>query len=167
MKYVNIILLLAVSLILFSSCNDSSVEPDIQFVQVYFKYEFKNELNTFENTFQKDLVLDGVKKIDFWLSTEEQNNILKKAKEINYFTFPDTFKFIPKDNISVSIDPNPGDQILRIKYQSKDKTTIWTYPVVENDSQFIELLELRKYIKSIIESKPEYKSLPPARGGYM
>ncbi|MBU2447384.1 MAG: hypothetical protein KJ666_17675 [Bacteroidetes bacterium] len=168
MKYINIFLFIVVSFVMFTSCKDSSsVEPETQFVQIYFKYDFKNELNTFENTFQKDLVLDGVRKINFWLSTEEQNSILEKVNEINYFSMPDTFKYISEDSVSVSIEPNPGEQILRIKYQSKDKTTIWTYPVVENDSRFTDLLALRKYIKSIIELKQEYKRLPPARGGYM
>jgi len=167
MKKQKIIFVLLLFGLFLSSCQDSSVEPDNQFVQIYFKYELKNELNTFENTFQKDLVLDGVKKINFWLSKEEQNSILEKVNEINYFSMPDTFKYISEDSISVSIEPNPDEQILRIKYQSQDKTMIWTYPVIENDSRFKDLLELRKYIKSIIESKQEYKSLPPARGGYM
>lgn len=167
MKRKKMVLVLLLFDLFLSSCQDSSVEPDNQFVQIYFKYDFKNELNTFENTFQKDLILDGVKKINFWLSTEEQNRILEKVNEINYFSLPDTFKYISEDSISVSIEPNPGEQILRIKYQSKDKITIWTYPVIENDSRFKDLLELRKFIKSIIELKQEYKSLPPARGGYM
>ena len=150
-----------------SSCQDSPVEPENQFVQIYFKYGFKNELNTFKNTFQKDLVMDGVIKVKFWLTAVEQNSILEKANSINYFSMPDTFKYISKDSIMVSIDPNPGEQILRIKYKTKDKTTIWTYPLVENNNQFNDLLELRQFIITIIESKPEYKKLPAQRGGYL
>lgn len=166
MKRTKTFLFIAASFIIFTSCKETSVEPVEQVVQIYFTYGFENELNTFENTFQKDLVWDGVKKIDFWLTTEEQNSILEKADAIDFFALPDTFKYISQDSVSVHIDPDPGEQILRIKYQSKDKTTIWSYPTVENDSRFNDLLELRNYIRTIIESKQEYKSLPAARGGY-
>jgi hypothetical protein len=166
MRLMYIFLLSLISVIIFFSCEESPVESENQFVQIFFKDSFKDELNTFENTYQKDLVFDGVKKIDFWLTTEEQNSILEKAYEINYFSMPDTFAYVSHDSISVYIFPNPGEQILRIKYQSKDKTTIWTYPMVENDSRFTDLLELREYIRLIIEAKEEYKKLPPVRGVY-
>jgi hypothetical protein len=153
--------------LLFSACQDSPVESEEQFVKIYFKYGFRNELNTFAKTFQKDLIMDGVIKVEFWLTADEQNNILEKANALNYFAMPDTFKYISQDSINVSIDPDPGEQILRIQYRLLDKTIVWTYPPVENNSQFNDLLELQKFIITIIESKPEYKQLPAARGGYM
>ena len=122
-----------------SSCKDNSVEPETQFVQIYFKYSFKNELNTFANTYQKDLVLDGVIKVKFWLTDEEQNNILDKLNSLNYFSLPDTFNYIPQDSISPS--PNPGKQILRIKYQQNDKKIIWTYPLNEDNLKVKDLME--------------------------
>ena len=64
-KYFLVLVLLCLSLL---SCQESSVEPEIQFVQIYLKNGFKTELNTFENTFQKDLVMDGVMKVKFWLT---------------------------------------------------------------------------------------------------
>ena len=149
----------------FTSCQDTIVEPENQFVQIYMNYGFKNELNTFKNTYQKDLVLEGVKKVRFWLTEEEQNKILEKANIVNYFSMPDTFKYNPQDSINVIINPDPGEQILRIKYMSKDKTTIWTFPILESKTDFNNLLELRQFIITIIESKPEYRKLPPSRGG--
>jgi hypothetical protein len=152
--------------LLILSCQDSSLSPDEQFVQIYFKYNFKNVLNTFDNTFQKDLVEDGVVKIKFWLKEEEQNKILEKANLLNYFLMPDTFISDFSDSIAVSINPDPGEQVLRIKYQTNDKTTFWNYPPLQNNAQFNDLLELHRFIISIIESKQEYKDLPPAKGGY-
>jgi hypothetical protein len=166
MKKQNLFFILLSGLFLLS-CQDSPVEPENNFVNIYLKYDFKNELNTFENTFQKDLILDGVIKIKFWLTAKEQNSILEKAKSINYFSLPESFQYIPQDSIMVFAHPNPGEQILRIKYQKLDKTTVWTYPLLENNSQFDDLLELRKFIITLIESKPEYKKLPVARGGYV
>jgi len=166
MKLLKYFLFLTLLSLLFSSCQDSPVEPEPQFVQIFLKYDFRNELNTFENTFQKDLVMDGVIKVNFWLSEEEQNKILEKINEVNYFAMRDTFKYVSPDSIIVIISPDPGEQILRIKYQSEDKTTVWSYPALENDEEFNKLLVLRHYIITIIESKPRYKHLPPARGGY-
>ena len=153
-------------ILLISSCKESIFEPEDQFVQIYFKYGFRNELNTFENTYQKDLVWNGVIKIRFYLTTEEQNKILDKINSIDYFSLPDTFKYIPEDSISLIALPNPGEQLLRIKYRHNDKETIWTYPINEDNPQVENLMELNYFIISIIESKPEYKRLPPAKGGY-
>lgn len=151
------------------ACNKNSVlEPENQFVQIYFKYDFKNKLNTFDNTYQKDLVLDGVEKVTFWLTAQEQNSVLEQAETIDFFSFPDKFTYVPQDDsLSVYISPNPGEQILRIKYGGKDKTVIWTYPLNENDPQVEDLMKLKDFIISVIESKPEYKKLPPHRGGYV
>jgi len=152
--------------LLLSSCKDSSTEPDIQFVQISFKYGFKNELNTFENTYQKDLFYGDVVKVNFWLTMEEQKSIIKKAEESNFFMLPDTLITIQEDSIAISLNPNPGAQTLRIRYYSKDKTTVWFYPLVENSDQMKQIMELNSFIISLIESKPEYKKLPPSRGGY-
>lgn len=167
MKNQKLIFIVPLLCLFLLSCQDSSVEPENQFVQIYFKYDFKNELNTFENTYQKDLVLDGVVKVKFWLTAEEQTSILEKANEINYFSLPDTFRYIPQDSIAVSINPNPGEQILQIKYQTNYKTIIWTYPLNEDNAQVKDLIELQNFIISIIESRPEYKKLPPRKGGYI
>jgi len=110
--------------------------------------------------------MDGVIKVKFWLSEEEQTKIFEKANALNYFSMPDTFINDSSDSIAVSVNPDPGEQVLRIKYQSNDKTTLWNYPPLENNPQFNDLIELRLYIVNIIESKPEYKNLPPAKGGY-
>jgi len=164
MKYQKTIFILPLLCLFLLSCQDSSMEPENQFVQIYFKYGFKNVLNTFENTYEKDLILDGVIKIKFWFTAEEQNGILEKAQEVNYFSIPDTLQ---NDSTLVIIDPSPGEQILRIKFQAKDKTTIWTYPLNEDNSQVNDFMKLTNFIRSIIESKPEYKRLPPARGVYL
>lgn len=155
-------------LVLFISCSDSIIEPDPQIVQVFFKYSFNNELNTFDKTYQKDLILDGTIKVSFWLTTEEQNQILNKANELNFFSFPNIFPNIfPNDTSNVLVSPNPGNQILRIKTDNYDHQTKWTVLIDMNNSQAINIKELSSLIISIIEAKPEYKKLPPSRGGYI
>ena len=172
MKHFYVFLTIFFTMILFClcslSCNkESGLEPEEQSVQVFLKYGYKNELNTFEKTYQKDLVVDGVIKVNFWLTAGEQDSIIKQAESIEFFSMPGMFSYSPLDYIDVDINPNPGEQILRIKCGSNDKTVHWTYPVNENDSQVLALLSLKEFIVSIIESKIEYKVLPAPTGGYL
>lgn len=111
------------------------------------------------------MVLDGVIKVRFLLTPEEQNKILEKANSINYFSLPDTFKYVPVNGMKIT-EPNPGEQILRIKYQHKDKKIIWTYPLNDNFPEVKDLMELKDFIISIIISKPEYKKLPSPNSAY-
>jgi len=150
--------------ILFISCTETTIEPDPQFVQIFFKYGFNNELNTFNNTYKKDLVLDGSVTVTFWLTADEQNRILAKANEIDFFTLPDT---LDGDSLLVVIEPNPGFQTIRIKSENNDNIVNWTEPVSHNDPFVIKTLELYRFIISIIEAKPEYKKLPQSRGSYL
>lgn len=76
---------LAISLLFLTSYKESTVEPDYQYLQIQFKYNFKDELNIFENYFQKDLVPDGVVRVNFQLTKDEQNKILAKAYGTNFF----------------------------------------------------------------------------------
>ena len=152
----------------FTACEKNILEPDPQFLQIRFHYWFRNELNTFEQTYQKDLVQDGTAKTSFWLTSEEQGRILEKVQTINFFQFPDTIRYEPgEDSIAVSISPDPGRQFLRVQYQEQDKTVSWYYPLPENNEYVPLLLELQDLVIEIIESKPDYQALPPARGGYI
>ncbi len=160
MKYLLVFFTIFIGSI-FYSCQESG--EDNQFLQIYFKYGFRNELNTFNKTYQKDLVMDGTITTEFHFTESEQNIILKKASEINFFLFPDVFQPYPPQELY----PDPGSQTLRIKYLNNDKTVVWEYPLNSNDPQAADLKEINDLIISIIESKPEYLSLPPARGGYL
>ena len=148
--------------IIFNSCQESIVAPDKQVVQIYFKYGYKNVLNTFDNIYQKDLVLDGTITVNFWLTSEEQNRILQKAAEINFFSMPDLFETDSTQHIS----DDPGPQKLRMQFNDEDNTVVWRYPLDYNNPQVQNLIALNYLIVSIIEAKPEYKKLPQGRGGY-
>lgn len=156
---------LILTLLPILSCNENIIQPDEQFVNILFKYDFKNELDTFNNTYQKDLVLDGLIKIDFWLTTDEQNQIIEKANQLNFFLLPDTILA----DTPVQITPNPG-QFLRIKTETEDHSILWNIILEEFQAEqyedFLKVQQLAEFIRLIIESKPGYKKLPPANGGY-
>jgi hypothetical protein len=153
-----------INLLMLDACSELSNDPaDPQFVQIHFQYGFKNELNTFNGTYQKDLVMDGIIKVPFWLTTSEQNMIVEKVLAVNFFAFPDTFYRI-QDLIA---EPDPSPDFLRVKYGNYEKAVVWFLPMDTNNSYAQSLRELAELIKAIIEANPEYKKLPPARGGYL
>ena len=160
--------LLILITVFFTGCEKKVLEPDPQFLKIHFHYGFANELNTFEQTFQKDLGLDGTAITDFWFSTEEQERILVKVETINFFNFSDTVGYNPGvDSIAVIIEPHPGWQFLRAKHENRDKTVYWYDFYNYEDKYSTPLMELTSLIIEIIESKPEYQNLPPAGPMYI
>ncbi len=160
-------LLTPVLLLLFGSCSQSTDAPEpvpeVQALKIDLQYGFRDELNTFALTLQKDLVLDGTVTVPFWLTSDEQDVILQKAVGIDFFSLPDTLQREP----GVFISPDPSPDLLRLQYGSQEKTVVWYYPQDPNDTQWKALLELRNVIMQVIQAKPEYKLLPAARGGYV
>jgi hypothetical protein len=154
-------------IIVLAGCREEIIFTDPQDLRIQYHYGFKNELNTFDKTYQKDLVMDGTVKTTFWLTSDEQEQILSKANSIKFFQFPDTIPYqkMP-DGTRVTFDPDPGPQFLRIEYQNMVKKIVWFYPINYENEYTQPLLELTKLLEQIIKSKPEYKKLPPARGGY-
>jgi hypothetical protein len=150
---------------------ETKIEPDPQFIKIHFHYGFANELNTFEQTLQKDLVMNGTISTSFWLTTEEQRLILSKVQSVNFFDFPDTIRQeVGSDSIMALTVPNPGIQFLRVQYKEQDKTVYWYAYLRDsqgNNDHATMLIQLTSLIIDIIESKPEYQSLPPAEGGYL
>jgi hypothetical protein len=159
-------LLLSWFLIIIVGCSKTITEPDAQFLKIHIYYGFGNELNTFEQTYTKDLVLDGYITVDFWLTEAEQERISNKLDAVDFFQFPDTLIYqMGSDSIMVRIEPDPGWQFLRVADENRDKIVYWRYPLPEGNEFVPHLVELKNLIIDIIESKPEYKKLPPARGG--
>jgi hypothetical protein len=144
-------------------CNNNINAPDFKTIDIRFRYGFNNELNTFEGTYQKDLIMDGTAVTDFSFTTAEQESILAKLQANDFFELPDTVKAMPM----IAFEPNPGIQFLRVKHGDKDKTVSWYYPLPQDNTNSRYINNLVTFMIEIIESKPEYKALPPARGGYL
>ena len=161
------ILLLSVSLTLIAviaslqNTGPSSQENDFNLL---FRYGVgaKNELNTFEGTYTKDMVLDPPITISLILSEEELEQIHQKMIEIDFFNYPEDFP------------PHPGRAInpctnyfIKVEHGSIVKEINWnTNSMLESNIQD-NLWQLVGCIIDIVEQKPEYKALPPANGGYI
>jgi hypothetical protein len=121
----------------------------------------KNELNTFEGTFTKDLVVDGTKTTRLSLSQEELSQIRQKMVDIGFFDYPENFP--PKPGYGV--DPRM-DYYLKVQIGSTVKEVSWNAESMIDSSIQDNLGQLYTYLVSIIVQKPEYKMLPPANGAY-
>ncbi|HEY9165240.1 MAG TPA: hypothetical protein VIS48_03665 [Candidatus Kryptonia bacterium] len=147
---------------LFSSSSEGS--HDVQFVQIFLHTGALDELDTFHGTYQKDLI-PGTVKTTMWLTTREQEIIATALERYKFFSLPDTiYKFPANETIS----PNLGTQVLRVKYNGKDKTVVWDSGLeLATHNKYKYFIEsITQLIGDIVASKPEYKALPPAKGGY-
>ncbi len=161
MKYVLVCFSVLVTV---CGCNlESPPQPSEQSVKILFQYNFRDEINTFNLTLTKDLILDGTTTISFWLTKSEQDLILSEAMQVGFFTLPDT---LPKLQ-GVSVSPDPSPDVLRIEANGQLKTVVWHYPLDTTYQDTKAIIQLTRTIKNLIESKEQYKRLPPPRGGYL
>lgn len=164
-KMKRILLLLALLLL---SCADSGLSPESRDFNLKLRYGIaaRNELNTFQNTYTKDLILDGTITARFVLSDAELQEIKRKMIEIDFFSYPETFSVLRTDTIVVSIEPH-ATYDFELKYNASIKRLHWDDGIITNDQRATRLRDLIRLIQNIIEAKPEYRQLPPARGGYL
>lgn len=140
--------------------------PEEQFLKLHFRYDFGNELNTYNLTYTKDLVMDGYITVDFWLTRAEQQSIIDKMNEIDFINLPDTIAtFSPGDSVGVIIEPDPGRQFIKAKFEDVEKEVSYFIPLPENNPAARKILELSEFIINIIQQKPQYQNLPQPRGG--
>jgi hypothetical protein len=137
-----------------------------------FKYGVgaKNELNTFENTFTKDMICDPDTTVNLSLSNKEMKKIYKKMTKIGFFDYPDTFSINIMDHEIVGDMEPHCSYFFKVEHNSEIKELWWVDNILlikRIDVKAEKLKELIMFIKNIIESKEEYKKLPPPRGGYI
>lgn len=135
-----------------------------------FKYGVgaRNVLNTFEQTYTKDMVIDSSITAELSLTKEELDTIYQKMTEIDFFDYPDTFSVVSDaEEIIGTITPY-SSYYFKVEYDSNLKELWWNDNIFPDyDEEAHKLRELIKLIREIIESKEEYKNLPPPTGGYL
>lgn len=143
--------------------------PSPSTFNLIFKYGVgaKNELNTSQGTYTKDMVMDPSITVNLSLSKEELDRIYQKMIEINFFGYPDEFSVSVSPGQSVGMVTPYCSYYFRIEYDSKVKELRWEDNIINEDKKAEKLRELITLIRDIIESKEEYKQLPPPRGGYI
>ena len=94
----------AIAIVLLS-CSDVGLSPEERDFNILFKFGVTahNELNTFENSYTKDLILDGTITVTLVLSQYELRAIEAKLLEIDFFSYPADFKVVPPPGVSIGM----------------------------------------------------------------
>jgi hypothetical protein len=136
----------------------STIDTVDQYIKIQFNYGFNHELNTFEGYFRKDLAVKEYVTIPFSFTKKELDNIKSVILDsINFFSLPDT---LHRASWLGPMSPDPGLQILRIKYGAREHKVLWDCRM----SQYVEtqriFLKLVRMLIDIIDSRPEVKLMP-------
>lgn len=138
--------------------------PDDFGFSIQFGVEKKNEINTFEWTVTKDLIVDGTASTELVLTRDELQEIYKKMQEMNIF---ETKDFTPKPiNGTVCMQEPHEDDEWKIIINGQTLTYGISGEYCEPTNDAKQLIDLRNYVFTLIKSKPEYQSLPASNGGY-
>jgi hypothetical protein len=150
-----------------ASCSQSTSSSGTREINLRFSYgvNARNILNTFQNTYTKDLISAGDTTVPFTLSANDLNQIINKMNEINFFAYPDTFK-VPTGDTVLIVTPS-STYIFDVSYKLTDKHFYWSDYIMNENAEANKLRELITLIETIIQSNPEYSKLPPAQGGYI
>lgn len=163
---------ISVSLLAISGCShDSFLSQKIQMPEekpndfnfsVSYGYGDlnKNEINTYENSVTKDLIMHGKAMAEVSFSPDEMQKIYDKMKEINIMQIDKI-----KQQLGCSKVPSTTDS-WKITINGETKTFSWTDEDCKVNSVEQQLLDLRTYIQQIVSTKDTYKALPEAVGGY-
>lgn len=148
--------------------NSKNVMPehmpdDFKFI-VKYGVGAKNILNTFDDSFTKDMVVDPPITIRLKLSEEEKKTVYHIMRLINIWDYPTHF-----DPETMGMETPHSSYYLKIQMNGKTKEIYWTQAGTSEEDEAVKLRELiHWYIRDeIVHSRPEYQKLPDPRGGYM
>ncbi|AJS58615.1 hypothetical protein [Paenibacillus sp. IHBB 10380] len=121
----------------------------------------KNEINTYQDTVVKDLIMNGTTTANITFTMEEMRSIYEKMREINIMGT----KVLLPTNQNCSQKPYNKDS-WKISVDGETKNFTWSDKNCDVTSDAQQLLELRTFIQNIVAGKDAYKELPQAEGGY-
>jgi hypothetical protein len=143
--------------LMFGGCSNNDHEESFEFVLKY-GVMYKNELNTNENTFTKDLVMDGVVTTDLTLTGEQKNDIRMLMERMDI----ESYRGMNEGKV---MEPSSGFQF-DIQWKGKQLLIDWIGGFGD-DSKAVQMQELTQLIIEMVESNEAYKQLPPIQGGYL
>lgn len=166
----NKIILIAIAIIVLAAaefvvCKQSNAMPQNPPAGRHTNFNFifrygvgaKNELNTFEQTYTKDMIMDPPITIKFKLSNSELMGIYKKINDLKLLEKNEK----PTKNM---LAMPCSSYYLKVQIDSAKKELSWDNCRGKISDRF---QQFTNYIIQIIESKEEYKELPIPKGGYL
>ncbi len=122
----------------------------------------KNELNTFNGTYTRDMVQDPPITVSLVLTKNELSGIQRKVAELALFNLPSNFSRKEGEWVIPQFD-----YYLKIQNGSQTKEINW------NTNSFIDSISkssldsMEIYLLGIIEQRQEYQALPTPNGAYL
>ena len=126
-----------------------------------------NELNTFDGTFTRDMVLDPSITVKLSLSQEGLDKIYQKMVEIDFFNYPDKFEVTVPPGQPAVIKTPYSTYYFKVEYDSKIKELWWVDEIHNQNTEADKLRELISLIINIISATEEFKEMPTPKGGYI
>lgn len=157
-----LVVVLAAGVVYFAFFNRPVVSPrepmvtDFNFI---FKYGVGaiNELNTFNQTYTKDMAMDPPITIQFKLTESERMGIYEKINSLHLFD--EDGGRIGEGTVMVPC----SSYYLKVNINSVQKELSWGCDRKTTDK----LQQFTDYVISVIQAREEYKKLPAPKGGYM
>jgi hypothetical protein len=117
-------------------------------------------LDTFENTYTKDMLVEPSVEIPLALTIAEMQAIYKKMAEIDFYSYPSDFQIAaPNDQIVVRVTPAMKYRFT-VRNGGQFKVVQWTDDIVASaDPEAENLRELARFIAQIVQSHVEVQKL--------
>lgn len=145
--------------VLFTACSTTPAVSEEAF-NLDFKFGYgsnDNELNTFDDTYTKDMVMDDPITISLVLTDEELASIQAKIEELDVFTEP----YVAPNGVSVMMSPCIHYS-LEVQVSGSTQNDEWTCSnTSSNKAEFV------NFMFDFIDSQEEVQALPEPQGGYM
>ncbi|SFJ12328.1 hypothetical protein SAMN02799624_03358 [Paenibacillus sp. UNC496MF] len=120
----------------------------------------KNEVDTYDDTITKDLIVNGTATADLALSEQEMRDIYARMREIDVMGK----KKLEPENPGCGQEPHTDDS-WTVTAAGETKSMHWSTEHCDITDDARQLADLR-YVRGVAESKAAYKALPEAEGGY-
>lgn len=160
MKKIIPILIITIVVLFLGGCNYKIVKDPVTIFNLIFRYGVgaKNELDTFNQTYTKDMVMDPSVTVKFKLTDNELIDIYRKINDLKLF---DENEKPTGGNLFVT---PCSSYYLKTQTGSVQQELSWDNCRGKISDKFQQFTD---YLITIIESKEEYKALPTPNGGYL
>lgn len=132
----------------------------------------KNQIDTFKGTFTKDIVSPSKPNptVQLRLTAGELGRLYSELASMHILDYPSQLPppedRVAKNGTAVVVMPSES-YTLRIKAAGVEKVITWDDNANLMTSEAKALRTWFRELENIIQSKPEYKAMPPAQGGYL
>jgi hypothetical protein len=131
-------------------------QQDLIHVDAHYVYPGKNEFNSSERFYKKEIDIGNFAETRLDLDPGQQLLVLNKAIVLHFYQMPDTF-------YHTGIGAVGQPHFLRIWADTLDKTVRWYGSAVDLQPAKYNLRLLIEYVDSIVKSTDDYQSLPKSK----